>query len=473
MIFQYLCIIIILFWASLAWSGDKVAGEISTYESPHGITERCVALTKIPGGAYTADQISEEKALCDLDFYDKNVAMCPKLRSTSPGSFVYRLEGSSHAGKQELFEKNVCPRGAILVSEASGPPTSYKVTMNSPNTSGTFSTSSLLYYHFSRYLDSSIRVPVSVWRSMDRKTHEQRVTRQGLKHSAGKSSLKMNHAAWQVLDKAENNPSQYPDTDELFTSDRMQIYGVMLNIKGKRYGPELNGTRQSGWGDGQSRDFQETAPFRALRADKPLDEAIEEGISRASADPVLKKAMRGGVSQQQIAYWMQDLIEITLLDYIFSQQDRIGNIDYVEYWHWIEDGRVKVTENKPATETDHAVLKIRRTWLNDNDAGGKVRYANFTKRTDMLEKIRHYNPKTYKRLMALDRELQNQGGLYQYVRETFGLSNAQFKQIVDNVHMAADIFRSTCQSGKLRLDLDPDSFFLTGRGIEEKTSCGD
>ncbi len=473
MIFQKFLVFFALLSASWAWAGDQVTGDVSNFESPNGITEHCVALTKMPNGIYDSDQIAAEKALCALDFYDPDVALCPKLRSTSPGTFVYRLEGSSYAGKKELFEEIVCPRGAIVVPEASGPPTSFKVTMNARDTSGTFSTSSLLYYHFSRYLDSSINVPVAVWRSMDRKTHEQRVTRQGLKHSAGKSSLKMNHAAWQVLNNVEEDPLKYREADELFTSDRMQIFGIMLNVKGKRYGPELNGTRQSGWGEGQNRDFQETAPFRALRADKPLAEAIEEGLSRASAVSALKKAMRGGVSPQQVAYWMQDLIEITLLDYIFSQQDRIGNIDYVEYWHWIEDGKLRIAEDKPETERANAPQKIRRTWLNDNDAGGKIRYANFTKKTGMLEKIRHYNPKTYKRLMTLDSELQNQGELYHYVRGTFGLSTAQFNQIVDNVHKAANILRSACQAHKLRLDLDPDSFFLTGRGVEEQTFCDD
>ncbi len=41
------------------------------------------------------------------------------------------------------------------------------------------------------------------------------------------------------------------------------------------------------------------------------------------------------------SYWMRDLVDITLLDYIFSQQDRIGNIDYLTYWYWVEDGQVR------------------------------------------------------------------------------------------------------------------------------------
>jgi hypothetical protein len=34
-----------------------------------------------------------------------------------------------------------------------------------------------------------------------------------------------------------------------------------------------------------------------------------------------------------MVFWMRDLADITLLDYLFGQQDRIGNIDYLTYWY--------------------------------------------------------------------------------------------------------------------------------------------
>jgi hypothetical protein len=456
-------------------ASDAVQGDRHTFTSPGGVVESCVALARMPGGVYTDADKSAEQALCSIDIYDKSVALCPKLRSTSPGTFVYQIGKGPYAGNQGRFEAEVCPRGDIVVREADGPPAGFKVTMNARNTSGTFSTASLLYYHFARYLDASIHVPVSVYRSIDRMAHEQRVTARGLAHSAGKKSLAMNHAAWKELDAVEKKPEAYPETDEIFTADRTRIYGVLMHVEGKRYGPEFNGTRKSGWGDGQNRDFQETAPYLALRSEKPLKEAIADGLSRASRDPELKKAMRHGVSQQQMAYWMQDLTEITLLDFIFSQQDRIGNIDHVDYWHWNQDGsiqRTKVTDDEPPAEIANLdPVLIKRTWLNDNDAGGKRRYANFTKKTGMLEKIRHYNPGTWQRLMALDRDFANQGPLHAYVRNTFGLTDVQFEQVVTNTHQAAEILRSTCKAGNLRFDLDPEAFFEKGETEEQQVDC--
>jgi hypothetical protein len=429
----------------------------------------------MPGGVYSAEDQAQERALCALDIYDPRVAVCPKLKSTSPGTFVYELTRGPFAKDQTGFEAKVCPRGDIVVPEADGPPAGFKVTMNAKGTSGTFATASLLYYHFARYLDASIQVPVSVYRSIDRKTHEQRVTRRGLDLSAGKKSLAMNHAAWQALDAAEQDPKTYPEADELFTADRTRIYGVLQHVQGKRYGPEVNGTRKSGWGEGQSRDFQETPPFLALRSEKPLEEAIAEGLAKAQHDPALKKAMAGGVSKEQMAYWMRDLTEITLLDYIFSQQDRVGNIDYIPYWHWADHGKVKRQRaegtSPPAAIAGGKPLLIKRTWLNDNDAGGKRKYANFTKKTGMLEKVRHYNPETYRRLMALDKDFKSKGTLYAYVSATFGLTDDQLGQVVTNTHQAADILRGSCQAGKLRFDLDPDGLLATGKPAAAKIDC--
>lgn len=454
---------------------DRVAGDRHTFASPNGITETCVALAKMPGGVYSADDLAQEKALCALNIYDKHVALCPKLKSTSPGTFVYELRKGPFAGDQQGFEARVCPRGDIVVPEADGPPAGFKVTMNAKGTSGTFATASLLYYHLARYLDASVRVPVSVYRSIDRKIHDQRVTQRGLALSAGKKPLAMNHAAWQALDAVERNPAAYPEADELFTADRTRVQGVLQHVRGKRYGPELNGTRKSGWGEGQNRDFQETAPFLALRSEKPLAEAIAEGLAHAQRDPVLKKAMQGSVTKEQMAYWMQDLTEITLLDYIFSQQDRVGNIDYVAYWHWAEGDQVRVAEadgaSPPAAAAGRSPQLIRRSWINDNDAGGKVKYANFTKKTGMLEKVRRYNAKTYRQLIALDEDLASKGKLYAYLRDTFGLTEVQLEHMVTGTHEVAAILRSTCKAGKLRFDLDPDAFLATGMAVAQKVDC--
>jgi len=48
-----------------------------------------------------------------------------------------------------------------------------------------------------------------------------------------------------------------------------------------------------------------------------------------------RRAMRNGTAPEQMAFWMNKLTEITLLDYSSSQQDRTGEIDYLSYWYWL------------------------------------------------------------------------------------------------------------------------------------------
>ena len=451
------------------------SGTAVTYRSPNGIEEQCLILDRMPGGVYSDDDKSQEEAFCRIDFYAGSHALCPKVFSTSPGTLVYDISGGPFAGKPDAFESDQCATSSPVKRGALGEPVSYKMTMNDSHTSATFSTASLLYYHFSRYLDADIHVPVSVYRSMDKAAHLARVSRRGVELSAHRKGGAMNHAGWKIMDASEKNPAAYSAPDELFTPDRKQVYGVLLHPQGDRYSAEVNGTRQSGWGEGQNRDFQETAPFRALRAEKPLKDAIDEGIHQAAANKTLRQAMRHGVSPEQMVFWMKELTEITLLDYIFSQQDRIGNIDYLSYWYWVDNGE---TRRQPASSTEvpeelaqYRPISLRRTRLNDNDAGGRVPYANFTKKTGMLEKIRHYSPETYRRLMRLDEDFANQGELFAYVRGTFGLSDAQFRQVVDNTRKAADILRDTCRAGKLRFDLDPEAFLATGEANEQQVDC--
>jgi hypothetical protein len=456
--------------AAAGFSGDAVA-----HRSPHGMEEQCISIRQMPGGVYSDADRDQEKQFCAIDFYTGDHALCPKVFSTSPGTLVYHLARGQYAGEMAAFESEQCATSSPAKRGAPGEPVSYKMTMNGDHTSATFSTAALLYYHFSRYFNAAVHVPVSVYRSMDREQHLARVTRRGLELSAHRKGGAMNHAGWLILDKAEKNPATYHPADELFTADRKQVYGVLLQPHGDRYGPEVNGTRRSGWGAGQNRDFQETAPFLALRSTLPLQEAIDAGIHKASADTTLRQAMRSGIAPEQMVFWMKELTEITLLDFIFSQQDRVGNIDYLSYWYWVDDGTVR---HMPASGTHlpdelagHHAIRIQRTQLNDNDAGGKVPYANFTKSTGMLEKIRHYNADTYRRLQQLAADFESGGELHDYVRDSFGLSGPQFEQVLKNTRLAAGILRDSCRAGILRFDLDPAAFLIAGKVEEQQLDC--
>jgi len=239
-------------------------------------------LNGIPGGNYSRHDKQTEQQYCSMDVYT-NTALCPKTWSTSPGTEFYPLQGSIYRSIEQ-FEREHCSRQKHLHVK----PVVFKNTMNMRDTSATFSTSSLLYYHFSRYFDTRIIIPVAVFRSIDKEEHKTRVTQQGIKYSQGRGMI---NNAWKDMLAIENSPAIYHPANEIFTTDRKQIYGVLLRSEGERYNAAINGTRQQGWGEGQNRDFQETPPFWALRSEKPLLEAIDEGINKARSNHKLSKAL--------------------------------------------------------------------------------------------------------------------------------------------------------------------------------------
>jgi hypothetical protein len=454
-----------------AAASSDVRGDAVIHRSPGGVEERCVMLTRMPGATYRPQGEAQERRLCAIDFHQPTHALCPKLFSTSPGTLVYDLSAGPYARRPAEFEREVCSTGHVVTTEAVGGAISYKMSVNTRETSATFANSSLIYYHFARYFDAAVHVPPAVLRSIDRQVHLERVARRGESVSATRPPLKMLHAGWTVVVRAEQDPASYQPTDELFTPDRKQIYGVLLHPEGRRYGEEVNGSRQSGWGDGASRDFQQTAPFIALASEQPLAEAIRQGLAHGHAS----SAIPADVRAEQVAFWVRELIDITLLDYLFSQQDRIGNIDYLPHWVWLEDGQVRQLPasggHPPAEIAARSPRLIKRTELGDNDAGVRLSYANTTQRTGMLERIRHYHPHTYRQLMRLDADFAARGPLHAHLRTTFGLSAAEFDRIAANVKSAAAILRGSCRAGRLRFDADPEAYLRQGRVASAALDC--
>lgn len=456
---------------------DATAEKETTFTSPNQVTEQCVALAKIPGGKYSKKDRTNENIFCSINFYQGSHALCPKTWSTSPGTMIYDLsesdftassyESSRHCGKKA--------KGAGVSTDAK-----FKNTMNASGTSGTFSQSSLMYYHFSRYFGTQVHIPVAVYREIDRSVHLSRIANKGKSKSSG-----MNGKGWNHLVNALKNPKTYSPTDDLFTDDRTKLFGIMIRGKGERYGTEFNGTRASGWGSGQNRDFQKTPGFYALREDSDLLTAVATGLTKAARDRTMAKDLVGLEGEQgaaQVILWMREIIEITLLDYIFSQQDRIGNIDYRWYWAYVDGDKVKYKREKrdeyeelarrrmgripvPENLIDKNPILVQKTQLNDNDAGGLYRYANFTKRTKMLEGLKHYSAKTFRKLMALDQDLQNQGPVWEWLKNNVDLTSRRFNQVITNTHLAANLLRAQCKD--LRFDLDDvDNYLSRGPRVE-------
>jgi hypothetical protein len=113
---------------------------------------------------------------------------------------------------------------------------------------------------------------------------------------------------------------------------------------------------------------------------------------------------------------------------------------------------------------------IQKTQLNDNDAAGR-KYTNFTKKSGLLEKIRHVNAKTYSQLIRLANDFQAKGELYNYLRDTFYLSSTYTDMIAQNAIQAAQILKATCKSGAMKFDLDAEGYVLTQKAVALPIDC--
>lgn len=461
-------------------------GVVKTYSK-----ERCIVLSRLPtdsGARYKSSDADKEQALCNIDFADKEIGMCPKTWSTSPGTVIYDIRKSKYNGSPQTFEAEYCPKQRALKGKADGVNkiATYKQSINGQfkqRTSATFAQASPLYYEYSRYFNTTVDIPVAVIRTMDAQEHLRRVASKG--HGIARGGMIAD--GWNVVTSAEGNPSGYIPVNEFYYGDPKDglLYGTMLKGPGTRYGAEFNGNIV---GKGYSEQYvflQKTPAFLALMDPKGFSGAVSDAVKASRADPVVAKSLGSGVSEEQMMFWMQEMSEIVLMDYIFGQQDRPGNIDYLWMWYSVNDkGEVKSTrvdsevartgmESIAVPEDIKSVGKyylIQKTQINDNDAAGRA-YANFTKKFGLLEKVRHLNAVTYRQLIRMARDYQAKKPLYNYLNDTFYMPPAYTNVIVQNSIQAAQILEGACKAGTMRFDLDAEMFLMKQKVEEVHVDC--
>lgn len=465
-----------------AWATDAVKGIETGFISYNGVDERCVRISPIPGGDYDKGDIEDETELCELDFYDDKLAVCPKTWATSIGAVIYDITSGPFKGRRREFQEEACLAGRLAKYIARKDLGKLKITMNQRFTSGTFSTSSLLYYHFSRYFDFTAKIPVAVWRNMDAQVFKDEIAEGGFGISSLNTMWRRNAMAWRVMLSALSDPDTYSKPagfgtpDDIFSADRTKVYGALLDGSGNAYGPEFNGPLDASWGKAGYQALQRTPAYIALRYDGSLSEAIARGIdAMQDLPPAPEGGKKWPVSSQQMAFWMREWSEIALIDFIMSQQDRPGNIDFRAYYYWVENGNLKHVRADDRAPVDGSIpedaILIRRTRVNDNDAGGRPIFENFARETGMLENLRHFDSKIYTRLMELDADFKSRGAILRWLESSLGLEPADVKMIVDNTSDASAILRGLCERGEMRFDLNPKRVFESGDMTSDIISC--
>jgi hypothetical protein len=479
----------LLYWLFF-FTGAGLAAQFQGTATSFG-REQCFILNHFPegsGAVYHQSDAKKEKELCGVSFDDKGIGLCPKTWSTSPGTIVYDMRESKYNGNPEAFGSAFCARQRALKDTAAGVDklASFKQSVNGQfhqSTSATYAQASGLYYHFSRYLNAIVDVPVAVMRTMDRQAHLHRVASKGPAIAQGR----MIAAGWNVVNSAEKNPAGYAPTNEFYYGDPQDglLYGVMLKNRGERYGAEFNGNISGKGYTEQYAFMQKTPAFIALASQANVLDALPIAVAQSKKDPVVGKALGATLTNEQMMFWMRELSEILILDHIFSQQDRPGNIDYTWDWYYVDEaGELKSvrTDSKVSRSGTNSIQPpdevkqigrrylIQKTQLNDNDAGGR-RYTNFTQKFGLLAKLRHLNPVSYRQLVRLAKDFETKGPFYKYLQDTFYISDANADLISRNAIQAAQILHSACIAGTMKFDLNPEVYLVKQQVEQVQVDC--
>ena len=395
--------------------------ETISHPSPNGTIELAIRSASIPGHPeiYSSKDIDKEKELAEIDFYDGktrdglDIVLIPKTYSTSPGINIHAVKlpaGVSHLSYAEAHTSKAHSSGDKIIAK-------YKQTIP---THFTYSPSILGYYHLSRFLDTG-HVEPAIVRTMDVAAHKP-LADLGKAKAIGSNNRKQ-WTELRALDESHNNPA-------LYTEDGKQLCGALqANPTGEESYPHLSDL-------GGAAAFAASAEFGKVSSPSPLKLDYKDANGKLNQ-----------VAVQQIVQ-VKDLSDMVLMDFIMSQADRFsGNMHCEKVYVWIENGVVKEKSKKsdPAKAAEQlkeipaeAVL-INRMIMKDNDAG--LISGNSAKTYHLLEKVSHMDPKTYNRLLDLQKELQK-AEVAQWYQTELLFTPTDFKTIKDNVDQSVGILSS-------------------------------
>lgn len=441
--------------AAFGFDVSQIPGEITYSNSPAGKQEMCVRANKILPSAYKDKDLKQEQELCNYDFY-KNVALCPKLNSTNPGVLITEII----EGKTRTETMNMCSSKQSISVEAK-----FK---NSITCS--YTPSILAYYHFSRFLKAG-NVPVAVLRTMDRTEHWN-VAQRALKAVANNPSSVI-YKTWSQFANAHNNLNNM----DVFDNSKQFVYGALSDNPKK----EFKYTEISGVGD------YETRYERFLKQRPYLNVANPQNALDIAGSNDYKKSL-------QTILQMKDVSDMILLDTLFSQDDRIGNIHYKLAWYIPEQdektGELKfeVKNSKaqlsndskswviPQEEKNYSQIGgvlVREILMKDNDCGVNVAVrSNMMRKISAIEGVRHMSARTYRRFIDLYKVAKTTE-FTNWMKAELQFKYADIKDprkgFLANLDRAYSVLNTNCKNGSLKLDLNIDE--LIPGSTKQKVSC--
>jgi hypothetical protein len=286
----------------------------------------------------------------------------------------------------------------------------------------------------------------------------------------------------------------------LFDADSQSIIGALAkNPRGESYNYAINGWGFSGYENRFNR-FKNSWVYKRLMNDSSglselrfsVTEDASMPASFKSKNPAYKPMATRNIPRNlnglKAIQYMKDTSEMLILDYLMRQNDRFGNIHQRNYLFSFEGGRVVTEKYKGNTDQVSKVNRgtavvIPKMLLKDNDCGmvnphksvngvvvGAVRYGSIVEYNprnkafntsryahNFLNSIYHIAPKTYEKVMWLEKYVNTEYGKLHFIDE-LRFSISDFKYFKQRVEQLSQFLYDRCEAGKLHIDLDHTAF---------------
>ena len=412
------------------------------HPTPNGVTEIAQRLVRFPFTPpdvklkkdaalsvatdwFTKHDKKEIDQIGNFDFHASSgpdcVGVVPKLHNTSAGIEIYQLPPTLN---KEMFEKTEGPYRAGVTKKYSNKRSGKKVAKFKV---GTMAESGLACFYLSRLLGHLVEVPPAAYRTMDIQEFE-KVGDQA--RTTGHPSCTQAWADLRSMAKSAN--------PKVVLSGGKLVYGSLAqNPRGENSSPE------DYWTVGAIRGH---SFYRVLASREPVAKILDLNDVKALQDLALAQDMTRGV----------------ILDSIFRQVDRLGNISIAVLQHYVTtEGQVKWDDkisDKDKAEAVSPLLALKRIMYKDNDDGMNWGMSSISV-TPILNETHHIDQTIYNRLQWLaglmqDSEPGSDAKIKDYFVNAVHISGDNYDKLKASLIKQAASLKSRVDSKDIQLDLD-------------------
>src|SRR6059036_2437426 len=412
------------------------------HPTPNGVTEIAQRLVQFPFTPpdlklkekdalsaskdwFTKHDKNEIDYLDSLDFFaasgPQSVGVVPKLHNTSAGIEIYELPPPL---SKEKFEKTEGPYRPGITKKYSNKRSGKKIAKFKM---GTMAESGLACFHMSRLLGHLVEVPPATYRTMDVQEFEK------LGDQARTTGHPSCTEAWANLRAMAKSGS----SKVVLGGGKLVFGSLAQNPRGENSSPEDYWTVNS---------IRGHSFYKVLSSKSPVANTLNLNDTKCLQDLALA----------------QDMIRGVILDSIFRQVDRLGNISVDQLQHYVDrDGKVKWDDklsDKDKADAVSPIFALKRIMYKDND-DGMMWGMNSISVTPILSETHHVDKTIYNRLQWLaglmqDSEPGSDAKIKDYFVNVVHISGDNYDKMKASVIKQAASLKSRVDSKDILVDLD-------------------